>query len=67
MIWFILFITAALGISIAAMVRKQKSAREIGLFVSIVLLGIADWISIFLGRKFRPHQLIATLLDWFGL
>ncbi|GFZ82641.1 hypothetical protein GCM10008018_30600 [Paenibacillus marchantiophytorum] len=67
MIWFIFFIIVALGINIAVMVQKQKSAREIGLFVTIILLGFADWISIFLERQFNPNQWIAKLIDLIGL
>lgn len=67
MIWFILFIAVALGISIGAMVNKKKSVREIGLFTVIVLLSFADWISIFLKQEFKPNQLIARLIDWIGL
>lgn len=64
MIWFILSIAAAMGISITAMVHKQKSAREIGLFTTIVLLGVADWISIFLEKPFNPYLVIAKIIDW---
>jgi hypothetical protein len=64
MIWFILMIAAAMGISITVMVHKQKSAREIGLFTTIVLLGVADWISIFLGQPFNPYLVIAKIIDW---
>jgi hypothetical protein len=66
-IWFILFFAAALGVSIVTMVQKQKSAREIGLFITIVFLGFVDWISIFLEQKFNPNQLIAKLIDLIGL
>ncbi|MGG1635610.1 hypothetical protein MHH56_19175 [Paenibacillus sp. FSL K6-3182] len=67
MIWFILSVAIALGICISVMVQKKKNAREIGLFVTIVLLGFADWISIFLERQFNPYQWIAKLIDWMGV
>lgn len=67
MIWFIFFCAAVLGISIAAMVQTQKSAREIWLYVTVFLLGFAEWISILLERKFNPSHLIAKLIDWTGL
>lgn len=67
MIWFLIFITVAMVVSIVAMVRKQKTTREIGLFVTIMLLGIAEWISIFLDRKFSPNPWITSFLNWIGL
>ncbi|MDQ0088863.1 uncharacterized membrane protein YcjF (UPF0283 family) [Paenibacillus anaericanus] len=67
MIWFILFIASALSIFIAAMVQKKRSAREIVLFVLIVLLGFAVWISIFLDQKFNLNQWIAILITWIGI
>lgn len=67
MIWFIVFIAGAMAGSIVLMVRQQKSARELGLFVTIVLIGFADWMSIFLEKKFNPNAWIARFLDWIGL
>lgn len=66
MIGFIVFTLAALSISIVVMIQMKKSFREIGLFVVIVLLGIADWISIFLDRTLNPNRFIASLIDWIG-
>jgi hypothetical protein len=67
MIWFILFFVAALGICLATMIHKQKSTKEITLFVIIVLFGFADWISIFIDRKIKPNHYIGQLLDWLNL
>lgn len=64
MVWIILFITVALALSIFVMVKQKRSVKEIGLVVTIVSLGFADWISIFLERKFNPNQLIVNLIDW---
>lgn len=66
MMGFILFTIAALSVSIVAMIHMKKSIREIGLFVVIVVLGMADWISIFLDRTFNPNRFIASLIDWIG-
>ncbi|MDQ0418900.1 tryptophan-rich sensory protein [Croceifilum oryzae] len=67
MIWFILFIAVALATSIFMMVKQKKSTKEIMLFSTIVLLGFADWISIFLERKFNPNHWIASFIDWISL
>jgi len=67
MIWFLVVIAGAMAVSIALMVRQRKSARELGLFVTIVLLGVADWMSIFLEKKFNPNHWIARFLEWIGL
>ncbi|WP_072334573.1 hypothetical protein [Thermoactinomyces sp. DSM 45891] len=67
MIWFILFIAVALTASIFVMVKQKRSTKEIWLYVSIVLLGFADWISIFLERKFNPNHWIAKFIDWITL
>jgi tryptophan-rich sensory protein len=66
-IWFILFCAAALSISITAMIQQRRSAKEIVLFVTIFLLGFADWISIFLEQQFKPSRVIAILIGWIGL
>jgi len=67
MIGFLLFMATAMVISIVIMIRQNKSTKEIGLFVTIVLLGIAEWISIFLDKKFSPNPWIGSFFDWLGL
>ncbi|MFE4712594.1 MULTISPECIES: hypothetical protein [unclassified Paenibacillus] len=67
MIWFILFMAAAIGLSLRIMVRVRTQTKEILVFLVIVLLGLADWISIFTDHKFKPTQLISMLLDLMGL
>ncbi|SCW36644.1 hypothetical protein SAMN04487970_1004120 [Paenibacillus tianmuensis] len=67
MIWFIIFIAVSLGLSTALMIRQQKNAREIGIFVTIVLIGFAEWLSIFLERKFNLNDWITAFFEWTGL
>ncbi|MFC3746890.1 hypothetical protein [Paenibacillus sp. GCM10012306] len=67
MIWFILFMAAAIGLSLRVMVRVRTQTKEILVFLVIVLLGFADWISIFTDHKFKPTKLISMLLDLVGL
>ncbi|WP_313638232.1 hypothetical protein [Paenibacillus sp.] len=64
MIWFILLILAGFSLSIALMVKQRKSKREIMLFTVIVLLGVAQWISIFLEHTFKPNQWIIAFIDY---
>ncbi|SDZ23157.1 hypothetical protein SAMN05444416_1179 [Thermoactinomyces sp. DSM 45892] len=67
MIWFTLFIAVALTASIFVMVKQKTSKKEITLYVIIVLIGFAYWISLFLERKFDPHHWISRFIDWISL
>ncbi|REK76740.1 hypothetical protein [Paenibacillus paeoniae] len=67
MIWFIFMFIIMLGGILTIMIRSRTAAREIVLVTSLLLLGFADWISIFMNHKFKSSKIIAILIDWVGL
>ncbi|RAV23255.1 hypothetical protein DQG23_03425 [Paenibacillus contaminans] len=67
MIGFLLFFAAALGVSLTFLIRSKAERKEIFLFVGILFLGFADWMSIFLDHKFKSSKIIANLMEWIGL
>ncbi|UKS23841.1 hypothetical protein LOZ80_19540 [Paenibacillus sp. HWE-109] len=63
MIWFILFGSLALIISVIIMIQTRRKTKEIIVFAAISLLGFADWISILMDRKFKSTKLIGLIID----
>ena len=66
MIGFLVFMAAAGGGALAIQVRRRTPPREIGMFVSLSLLGCIVWISIFMNRKITPTAWISWLVDRIG-
>jgi len=67
MIWFILLFIVLFGGSLTLMIRQRTEKREIVLVTALLLLGFADWMSVFLNHKFKSSKVIALLIDLVGL
>ncbi|MFF2888318.1 hypothetical protein [Paenibacillus sp. NPDC057967] len=67
MMWFIFMFLVILGGSLTIMIRQRVATKEIVLVTGLLLLGFADWISIFMNHKFKSSKVIALLIDLVGL
>jgi hypothetical protein len=64
---FVICFLVGLGGSIVYLVQKEKSIKEMSLFVTFSLLGCIVWMGLFLRYKVNPNRWIAWLIDGLGL
>ncbi|WP_028777411.1 hypothetical protein [Shimazuella kribbensis] len=63
MITFLLFFLISFTICLIILFKNKKPRKEIILFITIAMLGFADWISIITRHNFNPNKWIGIIID----